>query len=63
MVSSGIYLGEVNAECVHIETIEKASKRFAKSGQALVHKLEMHHIRFKIGHCVRQLGERWFERV
>ena len=57
------YLGKVDAKCVHIQAIEKTRKGFAEARQTLVHYLEMHHVRLKVGHGIRQFGKGGLERV
>lgn len=52
-----IYLGEVDTERVHVQSIQETGKRLAKSSETLVHKLEMHHVCFQVGHGVRKLAE------
>lgn len=51
------YLRKVDAKCIHVETVQEASKRLAKAGKALVHDLEVHHVDFQIGHGVRKFRE------
>ena len=63
VVRSAKYLGEVNAERVHIQTVEEAGKALAEPGQAFVHQLKVHHVGFEIGHRVRKFGKSWLESI
>lgn len=51
------YLWIVNTEGVHVEAIEEAGKALAEPGQALVHQLEVHHVRLEVGHGVGELAK------
>lgn len=46
------YLREVDTEGVHIQSVEETSEALTKARQALMHKLEVHHVGFEIGHGV-----------
>ena len=57
------HLGKIDAEGIHVEAVEEAGETFAKTRQALVHELEVHHVGFEVGHGIRQLGEGRLEGV
>lgn len=46
------YLGKIDTESIHIQSIKEACERLAKSRQTLVHELKVHHIRFKVSHGI-----------
>lgn len=47
------YLGEVDTECVHVQTVQEASKRLAKPSERLVHELKVHQVGLQVGHGIR----------
>lgn len=58
-----MYLWKINAESIHVHSIQEACKAFIEPAQALVHQLQMHEIGFQIGHGVRKLGESWLKEL
>lgn len=54
-------LGEIHTERVHVQSVEEGGEVLVEARQALVHELQMHEVRFEVGHRVRQLGEGGFE--
>ena len=46
------YLREVHAEGVHVQPIQKASEALTEARKALVHQLEVHHVRLEVSHGI-----------
>lgn len=57
------YLGEINAEGIHVEAVHEAGKALAEAGQALVHELEVHHVGLEVGDGIGELGEGGLEGI
>lgn len=57
------YLGEIDAESIHIQAIKKTGEIFAETRQTLVHQLQVHEVGFQIGHGIGQFCKLWLQRV
>jgi hypothetical protein len=44
------YLRKVHTECIHVQSIEKASKALAEAGKTLMHQLKVHEICLEVCH-------------
>lgn len=51
------YLREIHTESIHVQPIQEARETLAEPGQALVHQLQVHEVRFEVGHRVREFCE------
>lgn len=45
-------LWKVYTERAHVQSIEKASKALVEAVQALIEELQVHEIRFQVGHAI-----------
>ena len=53
------HLWEIHTKGIHVQPIQERREVLAEPRQALMHKLQVHHIGLEIGHRVRKLGKLW----